>query len=571
MAKIRHISIVNFRGIKRLEWCPNPGLNCIIGPGDVGKSTIIDAIDLALGPRRTKLFSDADFHMLDCENPIEILITIGCLAEQLQNFEKYDMFLRGYDATLGLIVDEPGGSLENVLTMRLSVAKDLDPIWGLYSERAEADGREKNITWGDRLLLAGTRIGSSSEHHLTWRKGAVLNRIGEETPKSSSAIAEAKRAAMQAFGQESQPDLAETLSAVSKTASDLGVNLNGELQALLNAHSISLSGGTIAVHDGNGLPLSSLGLGSSRLLVAGLLDKAKMGSNIILVDEIENGLEPHRIIRLLGAIGAKDPDEGKQSFITSHSPTALMELAAGQLFRLSSDQVGSRLRKASVDDNSQGALRSAPESFLARSVVICEGASEIGFVRGLDQVFSIQNISIFANGVSLLNAGGVSKLYKYAPTLLSLGLRAASFRDDDTEPDLASEQIFIENSGTLFKWKPGQKLEAAIIHGLPDSACLQLLEFGVELMGEDTVRAHIQSVSQNQSSLDALRATALAQSLSFQERNWLVDACTTRNAWFKTIDRMERLAGTVVAPSYANLLPDLKAVIDGLFQWAYQN
>ncbi|HBK4804844.1 TPA: AAA family ATPase, partial [Enterobacter hormaechei subsp. steigerwaltii] len=53
MPKIRHIEVENFRVIKKLSWSPSPGLNCLIGPGDSGKSTILDAIDLALGARRS--------------------------------------------------------------------------------------------------------------------------------------------------------------------------------------------------------------------------------------------------------------------------------------------------------------------------------------------------------------------------------------------------------------------------------------------------------------------------------------------------------------------------------------
>lgn len=212
-------------------------------------------------------------------------------------------------------------------------------MWSLYSERAEAQGKDRNLSWGDRVLLAGTRIGAVADYHLSWRKGAVLNRIGDEKPNTSSAIAEAKRAARTAFGEQTQPDLEDVLKAVSDTANTLGVPLEGDLQALLNAHSISLSGGTISVHDSNGLPLSSLGLGSSRLLVAGLLEKAKVGSNIILVDELEHGLEPHRIIRFLDAIGAKDPSQKAQCFVTSHSPVVLRELSSDQLFRLCPDEL----------------------------------------------------------------------------------------------------------------------------------------------------------------------------------------------------------------------------------------
>jgi predicted ATP-dependent endonuclease of OLD family len=65
MARIRVVEIDDFRGIYSLRWLPSPGVNCLIGPGDSGKSTIIDAIELCLGARRTVPFTDADFRHLN--------------------------------------------------------------------------------------------------------------------------------------------------------------------------------------------------------------------------------------------------------------------------------------------------------------------------------------------------------------------------------------------------------------------------------------------------------------------------------------------------------------------------
>lgn len=61
-ARIRKIEIENFRGIKSLAWLPSPGINCRIGPGDSGKSSILDAIDYCIGARRNIPFTDADFN-----------------------------------------------------------------------------------------------------------------------------------------------------------------------------------------------------------------------------------------------------------------------------------------------------------------------------------------------------------------------------------------------------------------------------------------------------------------------------------------------------------------------------
>lgn len=45
---IRRLTIERFRGIEGLVWHPSPGLNVLLGGGDVGKTTILEAIALLL-------------------------------------------------------------------------------------------------------------------------------------------------------------------------------------------------------------------------------------------------------------------------------------------------------------------------------------------------------------------------------------------------------------------------------------------------------------------------------------------------------------------------------------------
>src|SRR3546814_706476 len=122
MARIRKIEIENFRGIKALSWFPSPGINCLIGPGDSGKSSILDAIDFCLGARRNIQFTDADFHLRNVEAPISISVTLGELDDGLKNLDAYGMYVRGFDTQSGTIEDEPEKDAETVLTMRLTIA-----------------------------------------------------------------------------------------------------------------------------------------------------------------------------------------------------------------------------------------------------------------------------------------------------------------------------------------------------------------------------------------------------------------------------------------------------------------
>jgi len=179
MARIRAVEIRNFRGIKALTWYPAPGINCLIGPGDSGKSSVLDSIDLCLGARRNIQFSDADFHLLDVETPIAIEVTLGELDDDLKNFDAYGMYVRGFNADARTIDDEPEVNLETVLTVKLTVAGDLEPQWSLVSARAE--GQVRDLRWGDRIRLAPTRVGALADYHLGWRRGSVLNRVSEES------------------------------------------------------------------------------------------------------------------------------------------------------------------------------------------------------------------------------------------------------------------------------------------------------------------------------------------------------------------------------------------------------
>lgn len=89
LARIRKVEIRNFRSIRKLDWFPAAGMNCLIGPGDNGKSTLLDAIDLCLGARRAITLCDSDFTKLDTARPISITLTLGDLSAEMKNIDVY--------------------------------------------------------------------------------------------------------------------------------------------------------------------------------------------------------------------------------------------------------------------------------------------------------------------------------------------------------------------------------------------------------------------------------------------------------------------------------------------------
>lgn len=572
MPRIRKVEIRHFRGIRELSWCPSSGINCLIGPGDSGKSSILDAIDFCLGARRNLQFTDADFHQLDVTTPIVISVTIGELDDGLKNLEAYGMYVRGFDPLSGGIDDEPEKDAETALTVRLTVASDLEPSWSLVSERAEALGLERSLSWGDRVRLAPTRIGVVADYHLGWRRGSVLNRVSEQRADASAALASAARDARAAFGDEVQGQLDETLNIVATTAKELGIPIGENIKAMLDAHSVSFGGGTISLHDEEGIPLRGMGTGSTRLLIAGLQRKAAVQSTTILIDELEHGLEPHRIIRLLGSLGAKETPPPLQVFMSTHSPVALKELAGSQLFVTRPSAGKHDVLAVGAADELQSTIRLYPDAFLALTVIVCEGASEVGLVRGLDQ-YRIANghRAIFALGTALVDCGGgdADKPFRRAAAFHSLGYCVAVVRDDDQKPTEGLEAAHVAGGGKVFSWRDGRTLEDELFLSLSGATVVKLIDCAVELHGQELVNDHIKSVSKNTKDLNAIRAEQLSDGITMESRLILGKAARTRKAgWFKSVTWMEEVARDIVGPDLANTEAGFRALLEAIFSWA---
>ncbi|HAU0791183.1 TPA: AAA family ATPase [Legionella pneumophila] len=576
MARIRKIEVNNFKGIKSLIWQPSNGINCLIGHGDSGKSTLLDAVDLCIGARRSVTFCDTDFYQLNVEQSISITVTIGNLSDSLKNIDIYGAYLRGFCKEKGHVEDEPGNGLETVLSINLSVGSDLEPVWSLLSERAQSQGLSRNLTWNDRVLLSPTRIGNISDFNLSWRKGSILNKISEETANASLALTIAARGARDSFGDSAQEQLAITLAVVKSTAEELGIPTGGNVRALLDAHSISFNGGTISLHDADGIPLKNLGIGSTRLLIAGLQRKAAESSSVILIDELEYGLEPHRIIRLLGSLGAKESKEPLQVFMTTHSPTALKELSGDQLYILQSNPEKHECVNLGTEDEIQGTIRRHPDAFLASAILVCEGASEVGFIRGVDQYRSTNTNtpSIHALGICLIDAGGVNQIYNRATPLLQVGYTTAVLRDDDKKPDVAIEQEFTSKGGKLFFWQNGRSIEDEICLSVCNSTVVKIVEYAKTIHSTELINQHLRSVSKNQYSLEniesALHSGDDEQNIAI--RDYIAQASKTKdNSWFKNVSAMEHLAREIIAPNLSDSKLEFRQKIHEIFAWAENN
>lgn len=570
MPRIRIVEIHNFRSIQALRWLLSPGINCLIGPGDAGKSTMLDAIDFTIGARRNLTFSDTDFYGLQVESPIVISVTLGELPNSLMNLDAHGDFLRGFDMQTGTLEDEPRKGLETVLTVRLTVASDLEPVWTLFSERASQQGIERGLAWKDRIALAPARIGNSAHTNLSWAKGSVLNKLSEERPELALELANATREARAHVGNKASAQLAGTLATVTAAAKSLGVPVGDSALAMLDAHAVSINDGAIALHSQLGIPLRSLGTGSTRLLIAGLQRAAAETASIVLMDEIEYGLEPHRLMRLLDSLGAKTEPPPLQVVMSTHSPVALRELSGNQIFVTRKLPAAHQIRVAGIGEDIQSLLRKDPEIFLAKSILVCEGASEVGIIRGYDQYWTELNTpSMLANGWAYADVGGgdPERCYRRAKALLDLGYKVAVFIDADKAPAKELVDAYHAAGGSTFTWRDTRALEDEIFLSCDDSTISSLLNLALELE-PDRVDANIISESNGTQNLGSIQAQNAfgGKGYSFENRTILAKAARKRKkGWFKSVTAYQEIAKDLLGPNHMKAEAGFQAKINELY------
>ncbi len=564
MAAIRQVEVRRFRGVREAIWAPLPGLNAIIGAGDTGKSTLLDAIELALAPRRNLTFSDADFWQLDVTEPVDIRVTIGDLPDALLDIDRYGVMHRGWHAATGVLSDEPGVGLEDVVTIRLTVDQDLEPRWSLYSDRADADGTTREVPPAERKNLAPTRLGVYASHHLAWGNRSILNKLAEIPSGAGGALADAARKARAEFGTAALAQVQDALDIVHAVAEKAGILGALEATALLDAHGISFSGGTIALHDKEGVPLRNLGVGSSRLLIAGLQAAAGEASPFVIVDEVEHGLEPHRIIRLLHTLGSKKATPTRQVFLTTHSAVVVRELSAAQIWRAADDGSGQVIMTrtdGSVD--SQKTFRACAEAFLAPQVVVCEGPTEIGLLRGMDMHRDESDLpTLAAHGAALADGNGDSMIAR-ACAFARLGYRTALLRDCD-KPFTTDQLEALTAAGvTQFHWDAGLSTEQALCLSLPDGEIEKLVRIAIEENSKDKVNNHlrVQSATLDSDAFNTLIGFGTA------ERKHL-GAAAKKGGWFKNVTLGERVGREILAPALDRCTGTVPVIIGDLRAWA---
>ncbi len=490
--KLRKLIIDNFRGINHMEWILRGDLVCLVGPGDSTKSTILLALEYLFSPHWNLSVNDTDFYQMKVESPINISAVITELPDALISEDKFGLFLGFWNKEDNLHTEQKDGEDQKALQIRLTIKSNLEPEWEIVS--FQADGREpQRIYASDRRLLGVAKIGNYTEADLSWGRYSALSRLAQKEDLSQipTMLAEAERNVLKALDSMDFSALAQSIQEVIPNAQSMGIDAQTDFRASMDPLRVNLRQGAISLFDGN-LPFSIRGAGSRRLMVMAIHKTAVKEGAIILVDEIENSLEPYRLRHLIRRLRPKD-GEKHQVIFTTHSSVVVVECHSNELYVTNSQDGKTSI--SSVGEDLQAVVRSIPEAFLCRKVVVCEGKTEAGLLISLDKYYwqeKHRRASSLFRYLSMAEAGaapiespksGGSEAPKYAIALANLKYRVIYFGDSDCDLNPSEEQMKAGGVEEVFIWDGCVEIERRLCFDLPLAALKEFIELAVELKG----------------------------------------------------------------------------------------
>lgn len=460
---IYRLKIDRFRCIRTLSWHPAKGVNVILGGGDVGKTTILDAIGLLLSPTNPPTLADTDYHgrAIDAGFVIEAIVSLPPeSAINQQTKPSWPWEWSGSDAVVPDIKEEDAIKGEPVYRLRVRGTEDLE----LAYEIVQPDGTTDNFTVGLRRTIGLVRLSGDDRNDRDLRlvQGSALDRLlSDKALRSRLASELAKSDVAEQLTDEAKKAL-EALDEVFKKK-----NLPDELDlAITGGQGLSISAliGLTAKREGVQLPLASWGSGTRRFAALAIAEQNQGEAPVTLVDEIERGLEPYRQRILMDSLL-----NGKsQAFITTHSPAAISAASSAAVWYI--DHAGGLGRLASPETTRHRTRD--PETFLSRLAVVAEGATEFGFVSALLE--KALNTSPQKYGVHVTDGGGHVDTLGLLEALSAAGLEFGGFADDEGKHATRWQKLHDKLGKLLFRWTTGC-IEANVIGAVPDDKLEMLL------------------------------------------------------------------------------------------------
>lgn len=522
--QVRRLNINNFRGVSSGQ-VDFQGHTLLVGGNNIGKSTVCEALDLALGPERLfrrPVIDEHDFYsghyLSEANEPVEIVIRVLLTDLSKEAERRFYRHLRRWHDPSGQFVDDMGEGPE---------AADLEgTVWALpivflgrydrdeddfigntffdhpVEESDEEDPSEQKLGGGRKvfgrdqkrlcgfIFLRTLRTGSRA---LSLQRGSLLdtvmrlsgNGMSEMWEKTLTelrsldpAIGEIKqlkeireeiRKRLARFVNLSAGDTATAFFASDLTRDHLRDVVRLFLAAQPSAHQ---------------LPFQKLGTGSINMLVFALLtfiaDLKGQQSVIFAMEEPEIALPPHTQRR----VGRFVLSEMGQAIVTSHSPYIIEQFEPDQIVALNRDDAGELLsRNVALGEiklkKYRRERRQMAEAILSRAVIVVEGATEAALFPVTSELLerfreeAYEHIDL--SGVSIFNAGSDKEVPPFGPFFKTLGKPAFAFYDK--QEGAADEVVAARLANFNQVWESPEKgIEDLLIEEIPVATLCRFLE-----------------------------------------------------------------------------------------------
>ncbi len=465
--RISKISIENFRGISKCDVTLPIDSFVIIGDNNVGKSTIIEAIDLVLGPERLSrkpIIDEHDFfgglYFTEAKESIKIKVELIITALNIAQQTTFGAHIEWWNTLTNCLVDETEG--DNI-TAAIRVCfmgeydYDEDDFTGhTYFSHPIVNGdsltpfttREKREC--GFLYLRALRTGTRA---LSLEKGSLLDiilKLKDVRPNMWENVLAELRQLNVAENPELglSPIFKELQSAIQKfVPAEWGSAPHLKVSDLTRENLRKILTAFIATGAGNyAAPFQHQGTGTINMLVLALLSMiAEEKQNVIFaMEEPEIAIPPYaqkRIVNFISKLSA-------QAIFTSHSPYVIEEFEPANVFVLRRDKAG-KLDGNPIELPSnlkykryrQDFRNRFAESLLSRRIFIAEGATEAGAYSTAARKLAEVNSDIYSSlenlGMSICDAGSDSQIATLGAFFRKLGKETYSVFDlQETKEEL---------------------------------------------------------------------------------------------------------------------------------------
>jgi len=461
---IMRLTIERFRGVASFTWQPAKGSNVILGGGDAGKTTILDAIGLLLNPTNAVSLSDADYFGRTVAGGFKIEAVMSLPPELMAgqtHRPSWPWEWKNGNAVPPALGDE-GPAGDPVYILRVSGTSDLELLWEIVQPNGETDF----LSVGLRRAIGVIRLGGDDRNDRDLRlvQGSALDRLlSDRSLRSRLGSKLAKSEVKDELDPDAKKALAELDTAFKIKALPDKLDL-----AVTGAQGVTITAliGLTADKAGVQLPLANWGSGTRRLAALAIAEQTQDALPITIVDEVERGLEPYRQRGLMQEL----QDGAAQTFLTTHSASVVSAATNSSLWYLDhKGNIGPLDRKKIADHQ-----KKEPETFLARLSIIAEGATEVGFVNALLE--KVLEGPPEQYGIRVSDGGGHETALGLLEALSEGGLMFGGFADDESGKHPQRWRRVKDKLGPLlFRWDSGC-LEVNLIRAVPADRLEDLIQ-----------------------------------------------------------------------------------------------